>query len=132
MYMYIHIYKHLCTYTSSPGEGTPSHPNGSLVFRVLRPFVRVTLAPMGSKEGAHLTERGWKSERHCERERKRKHACEIESTRTREQVGTQAREREGERNKQREREGERDQERGRARERGNEQTRAREREKGSH
>ena len=132
MYMYIHIYKYLCTYTSTPGEGTPSHPNGSLAFRVLLPFVRVTLAPMGSKEGAHLTERGWKSERHCERERKRKHACEIESTRTREQVGTQAREREGERNKQREREGERDQERGRARERGNEQTRAREREKGSH
>jgi len=115
--MYIHIYKHLSIYTSTPGEGTPSHPNGSLAFRVVLPFVRVTLAPMGSKEGAHLTERWWKRERHCERETKRKHTCEIESTRTREQVGTQSREREGERNKQREREGERDQERGRARER---------------
>ena len=130
--MYIHIFKHLCIYTSTPGEGTPSHPNRSLAFRVLLPFVRSTLATMGSKEGAHLTERGWKRERHSKRETKRKHTCEIDSTRTREQVGMQAREREGERNKQREREGERDQERDRARERGNEQTRAREREKGSH
>ena len=127
-YMYIHIYKHLCIYTSTLGEGTPSHPNRSLAFGVLLPFVRVTLSPMGSKEGAHLTERGWKGERHSERETKRKHACEIESTRTREQVGTQAREREGERNKQREREGERDQERGeRERERANESERKRER-----
>ena len=101
--MYIHIFKHLCIYTSTPGEGTPSHPNRSLAFRVLLPFVRSTLATMGSKEGAHLTERGWKRERHCERETKRKHACEIESTRTREKwVRRQERERERETSKERE------------------------------
>ena len=77
MYMYINIYKQLCIYTSTPGEGTPSHPNESLAFRVLLPFVRVTLAPMGSKEGAHLTERGWKREKNIASARQR------ESTRVR-------------------------------------------------